>query len=391
MIIKLALRNIIGYGYRSLINIFIIAIVITAMIWTQAMYYSWIHVAETEARDWEIGKGMLFHHNYDKYDAFSWDKSSAVLPEFLDTEIRQQQAVPILIAPANIYHQGRMNAAIVKGIPHDQSLLKIPTSQLSPTVDGTISAVMGRSMAKTCGLTVGDVFTLRLKEASGSFNAVELKLTAIMNSPVPSVDAGKVWIDIAALQELRGLPNHVSMIVLDDAELLQKTSPEWVAMPTSVLLADLYKMLETEKGQQSIMFALLLFLGMIAIFDTQILALFKRRKEIGTLSALGMTKSSIIMLFTLEGILYMLFASLMTGSLGLPIFWYYARYGYKMPDGFEDMGMIGMSDAIRFQYPPHIIINTLVIVFAGTALVSWIPTLRIAKMNPTDALRGKVS
>jgi ABC-type lipoprotein release transport system permease subunit len=44
---------------------------------------------------------------------------------------------------------------------------------------------------------------------------------------------------------------------------------------------------------------------MIAIFDTQVLSLFKRRKEIGTLSALGMTQQQIIGLFTVEGLLYM--------------------------------------------------------------------------------------
>ncbi len=44
-----------------------------------------------------------------------------------------------------------------------------------------------------------------------------------------------------------------------------------------------------------------LLMGMLlAIFDTQVLAAFRRRREMGTLMALGMLRSQIIGLFTLE-------------------------------------------------------------------------------------------
>ncbi|MDZ4122041.1 MAG: FtsX-like permease family protein, partial [Candidatus Cloacimonadaceae bacterium] len=201
-----------------------------------------------------------------------------------------------------------------------------------------------------------------------------------------------IWIDLAKLQELKDLPGAASIIVLSSKASSEfSRSEDWNYMSPRDLLADLYKVMETETGQQNIMFALLLFLAMIAIFDTQILALFKRRREIGTLSALGMPKGKIITLFTLEGVLYMVFSIFFTAVLGFPVFWYFARYGYRMPDGFDSFGMAGMSDTIRFQYPARIIIGTIAFVFVLTAIVSWIPSARIAKMNPTDALRGKVN
>jgi len=42
-------------------------------------------------------------------------------------------------------------------------------------------------------------------------------------------------------------------------------------------------------------------MALLAVFDTQVLAIFRRRKEMGTLMALGMTRWDIISLFTLEG------------------------------------------------------------------------------------------
>lgn len=49
------------------------------------------------------------------------------------------------------------------------------------------------------------------------------------------------------------------------------------------------------------MYAILMFLAMIAVFDTQVLALFKRRKEVGMMMAIGMNRDQIIRVFTLEG------------------------------------------------------------------------------------------
>ncbi len=80
MIFKLALRNIIGNGWRSLINMVIIAIVMIGMIWMQAMYYSWFNLAEKQMGEWEIGAGQYQQVNYERFDAFSWDKSFAEIP-----------------------------------------------------------------------------------------------------------------------------------------------------------------------------------------------------------------------------------------------------------------------------------------------------------------------
>lgn len=138
------------------------------------------------------------------------------------------------------------------------------------------------------------------------------------------------------------------------------------------------------------MYSLLLFLAMIAVFDSQALAVFKRRREIGTLSALGLTKNKIALLFTTEGVLYMVFAAISTAILGMPVFWYFAKFGYRLPSGYEDFGMPGFSEPIYFSYPITIIMGTLMFLLALTAIVSWLPTRRIASLKPTDALRGKV-
>jgi Tfp pilus assembly protein PilV len=91
MLYKLALRNIIGNGWRSLINMVIIAIVMIGMIWMQAMYYSWFNLAEKQMREWEIGDGQYQQADYKRFDAFSWDKCFAEIPPELEKKNRAKK------------------------------------------------------------------------------------------------------------------------------------------------------------------------------------------------------------------------------------------------------------------------------------------------------------
>jgi ABC-type lipoprotein release transport system permease subunit len=391
MILRLAFKNIVGNGWRSMINVLILTIVLIGMVWMQAMYYSWIKVTETQQKDWEYGKGMLRVSSYDPFDAFSWDKSYAPIPESFMQPIATSGAVPILLSPATIYPQGRMMPAIVKGIPTKQTLLKFPSDLLVTDNPVAIPAIIGTAMAKSSRLDTGDIFTLRIKDSSGAFNALDVQIVKIAAIPVPGMDIGTVWIDLKALQEIKGLPDMASFLILGDTRLSGQKVPGYRYIAPKEYFADLYQIRETERGQEFIMYGLLLFLAMIAVFDTQALAVFKRRREIGTLTALGMTKARIALLFTTEGILYMGFASICSAIMGFPLFWYFAVYGYRLPKGYDDFGMPGFSEPIYFSYPFPIIFGTLFIVFILTAFVSWLPTRKIASLKPTDALRGKVA
>ena len=58
------------------------------------------------------------------------------------------------------------------------------------------------------------------------------------------------------------------------------------------------------------LWAILLMLAMLAVFDTQVLSIFRRQKEIGTYIALGMTRKQVVTLFTLEGAMHAVLAAI---------------------------------------------------------------------------------
>jgi ABC-type antimicrobial peptide transport system permease subunit len=81
----------------------------------------------------------------------------------------------------------------------------------------------------------------------------------------------------------------------------------------------------------------------------------------------------------------------MTVILFGPILWYFKVYGIYMGIDYSE-GQMGLIMAKRLipVYSVGLILTTTIIVSVIVLIVSYMPARRIAKMRPTDALRGKV-
>jgi putative ABC transport system permease protein len=66
---------------------------------------------------------------------------------------------------------------------------------------------------------------------------------------------------------------------------------------------------------------------MLAVFDTQVLSIFRRQKEIGTYIALGYTRREVVGLFTVEGAMHSVLAAVVAALYGFPFLWWQAKGG----------------------------------------------------------------
>jgi ABC-type antimicrobial peptide transport system permease subunit len=166
--------------------------------------------------------------------------------------------------------------------------------------------------------------------------------------------------------------------------------PGWEFKDLDFLLRDIKELVQSKTVGASIMYGMLLLLAMLAIFNTQVLSIFRRKKEIGTLVALGFTKGQVIRLFTLEGALHGLLAAGMAAIYGIPLLVYFANKGWALPDFYDSYGF-AIGEKLFPVYSVGLIVGTTVLVFIVTSLVSFMPTRKIAKLKPTEALRGRIS
>ncbi len=149
-------------------------------------------------------------------------------------------------------------------------------------------------------------------------------------------------------------------------------------------------MIRMKRVSNSILYVILLSLALLAIFDTQVLAIFRRRKEIGTLIALGMTRGAVIRLFTLEGAMHGILATIVAAAYGIPLLSLQAVRGIGMPEVMDSFGL-AIADRIFPVYSAALVVGTTLIVLVAVTIVSFMPARRIARLNPTDAIKGKLS
>lgn len=380
---QLAYKNLIGSGLRTWLNVGVLSFAFVVMIFYNGLIDGWDQQAKLDSIAWEYGHGQLLEENYDPYDPFSLQDGHA---EF---DIKQTQKLsPILIRQATIYPDGRMLSVFLKGIEAQQEILDLPTAKLA-TSEAFIPAVIGKRMAESANLEEGDKVLLRWRDKNGTFDAANITIVNVFDCNVPTMDNGQIWISIDKLWEITGLTNHATMLVASE-DYVQENMAGWKYSSQEDLLKEITEIIAMKKTSGSIMYGLLLAIALLAIFDTQVLSIFRRQKEIGTYIALGMTRWQVVGLFTVEGSMYSFLATLVGSAYGIPFFYYMATNGITMAANADDMG-ISIADVIYPVFGVGLIVGSIILVVISATIVSFLPARKIAKMNPVDALKGKLS
>jgi ABC-type lipoprotein release transport system permease subunit len=386
--IKLAIRNLIGAGLRTWLNVIVLSFSFVIIIWHKGLLDAWDRQAKTDMIAWEIGGGQYWHQKYDPYDPFTLTESHGLIPDTAAKLIRLGELTPILISQGTLYPSGRMQSILVKGIDPGQKVLSIPSAILD-SADSDIPAIIGNGMASGTRLKTGDNVTLRWRDKNGAFDATEIRIAGIFQTNVPAVDGGQVWIPLEKLREMTLLPGEATLLVRKNTKMKGSPLEGWNFQTQAFLLSDFEKIIKTKTAGGAVLWGILLLLAMLAVFDTQILSIFRRQKEIGTYVAMGMTRRQVVGLFTVEGAMHSVLAALLGAVYGIPFLAWQAVHGISLPASTKDFG-VTMANRIYPVYSIGLIISTVLLIMITTTLVSYWPSRKISNMKPTDALRGKI-
>ena len=130
-----------------------------------------------------------------------------------------------------------------------------------------------------------------------------------------------------------------------------------------------------------------MFLAGTSVFNTQILNIFKRQKEIGTLMALGMEAKKIVRMFVLEGSLAAFGAVVLGLILGVPFFRWFQSIGLDVSHLSDSTMPVRERVFLDIQFLE--VVSTVSLVVLIMILVAWWPVRKISHLDPTMALRGR--
>ena len=393
MLFKIAIKNLLGAGIRTWLNVFVTAISFFMIIFMSGMYDGMREHAMQVSIETEIAGGAYWHPAYDPMDPFTFEDAHSIPPPAVTALVDQGQAVPVLVSQASIYPNGRIMPVVMKGIMPEQEIVKLPTETLAGRDESTIPVLIGRGMANYAKLEVSDSFTIRWLDANRTYDAEEGMVVHIMDTENFKVDLGQIWIPLDRAQAMLAVESEeATYVTYAEGLSVMDNIGEWIPRDVKYLIRDMEALIAADEPNARIIYVILLALAAMGIFNAQVLSIFRRGKEIGTLMALGMTRSRVVGLFTLEGGLNAFLAVIMTVIFFGPVLWYFGAYGIYLGIDYSE-GQMGLIMAKRLipVYSIGLLTITTIIVSIIVLIVSYMPSRRIAKMKPTDALRGKVA
>jgi putative ABC transport system permease protein len=272
----------------------------------------------------------------------------------------------------------------VRGVPDDAMAFR-PSVRIvegRPAQPGTDEAIVGKQIfGRFKGLALGGTFELRKNRA--------IKVVGVFEDAGSSYES-EVWTDVHTVRTAFGREGSVSSV---RAKL---ASPQKLAAFKASIEQDRQLGLEVmserayyEKQAEGtsifiktlgILVVVFFSIGaMIGAMITMHASIAGRQREIGTLRALGFSRSSILASFLLESVLLAGLGGLVGAAASLPM----------SLVKFSTINFASFSEVV-FTFEPTVGIITgsvMLAVFMGF-LGGFFPAVRAARMNPIQAMRG---
>lgn len=267
------------------------------------------------------------------------------------------------------------------------------TSGQSLSAEHPKGIIVGQGLAENLGIKPGDSIVLMVNSATGGVNAAEVTVLGLFATITKAYDDAALRVPISlARQLMRVTGSHSYTILLDKTE---NTSTILDDLKTSFgkkgfefvpwyRMADFYnKTAELFSRQVSVVRLIIAVIIVLSISNTLMMNVMERTGEIGTIMALGVKRSEVLIQFLAEGFIL----GVAGGILGLVLAYVLGALisviGVPMP------APPGMS----FGYTAEILIRwqmafeAYLLAIITTLLASVIPAVKASRMEIVNALR----
>ena len=399
--IRLGFRNVVRQRRRSAIATAAIAFGLAALILANGFIESILLEFREDTIESQLGHLQIVRPDY--HDAGKADPYAFLLPNTIpELEVRTQSPrikaiIPRLSLTGLISHGESTLSFIGDGEePGGQAAflkaLQI-TDGLNLSPDDPQGVIVGEGLARNLGIDVGDRIVLMSSTASGGINGVEVTVLGLFSTVSKSYDDIALRMPInTARRLLRTEGSHVWIVLLNDTadtdivlEQLNSKLPkgEFEIVPW-YKLADFYNKTVTLFVKQihavKLIIALIILLS---VSNTMTISVMERIGEIGTSLALGITRTGIMRLFLIEGILLGCLGGLLGLLTGTLLAALISNIGIPMPP--PPGTAHGYTAEILFSW--NTALESFALVMCTVVIASIYPAWRGSRMQIVDSLR----
>ena len=326
-------------------------------------------------------------------------------PAVVETTLKNHEDVtgwaPRVYSSALAYGGNKTSIAQIFGIDPEleptvtRILQKVSAGQYfsaQPNADGYFPAMIGRGLANSLRLDVGDEIVLISSGADGSIANDIFIITAIIGNTT-SFDRLGVFLPLTVAQEFLSIGDEVHEFALlarnkhDNEELavaLQSLMPSLKVSPWQQIEATFYRTMQSDKQGNYFTMALIVFIVFIGVLNTVLMSVLERTKEFGVLKSIGCRPSELVKLIFIETVMLASISISVGLALILPVIVWFTEVGIKL-DISVDMGGV-VFDTMKGDLSAYVVFMPMGFMLLTAALISLPPGLRAARILPRVAL-----
>lgn len=281
-------------------------------------------------------------------------------------------------------HVNRVRKAIA-----EESGLPLPPLKM----DNEASAIVATDLARIMGVKPGDSAVLFGSSLAGMANAVDVDVADTVNTGAQATNDKYLLIPFRHAQSLLDTDgaSRVQVMLKDPSEIDQQRSRVEAMLKNAGLDVEVNTWVEMSNSYQPIrnlfnmiflfIFSIVLTISITSVINTMGMVVVERTREIGTLRALGMHRSQVINLFSVEGMLL----ALLGGVIGTGTSVLLAQLVNRL-----DMSYVppNFSEKVALQVDiqlPQLAVIFVFFLLLGT-LAALVPAWNASKRRIVDAL-----
>ena len=355
-----------------------------------------------DAIESEISHIQLHHPEYQKdFDVkYNISQSDEILKTILkDPEVKASSARILAMGMVNSPNNSTGGKLIGINPEHENQL----TGLKSILIDGEYLDIsdknkvfIGQKLAEKLKIKVRSKIVLTFQDENKDIVAGAFRVKGIFKSHNTALEELNIYTTAKSMTNLlTSSQHHEIAILLHDPNLLstkvEAFQNEFAGLKVESwkeLSPDLSLMIDTMDQSMIIFLVIILVALSFGIVNTMLMAVLERVKEIGMLMAIGMTRTRLFGMISLETIFMVMVAAPIGLLFAYGTISYLGTYGMDLSglyqEGYARFGFKAIIyPSLEFQY----YIRIMVLVLITAILSSIYPAITALRLNPVEAIR----
>jgi ABC-type lipoprotein release transport system permease subunit len=402
IVLKIAWRNIWRNKLRSLVVVCSIFLGIWAGIFVSAFSFGL-----NEQRKQGMIRNQISHlqiHNSAWLDQkeVAYTFSTTTVDDYLNRDSRLEAYASRTKASGMVSSAHYSGAAQIIGVnPTAEAALsqlesKILEGEYFPE-KGRNPILIGQALAHKLEAKIGSRIILNFSDGEGNIVSSAFKVKGIYEDVSSKLEELNLFVRQSDLQTLLALEpdqvHEIAILLKEDAEIevlqeeLQAKYSNLAIQNWKQISPDLAYADEIMSQMLYIIIGIIMLALSFGIINTMLMAVLERRKELGMLMCVGMSKSKVFFMIIVETF----YLALLGGPLGI-LFAYYSVWqgsqsGLNLAAFSDGLASYGIESIIYPVLPSSFYWGTTAIVFIMTLIAALYPARRALKLNPVETLR----